>query len=165
MKFLVGMLVGLSATQLHAQTAGDSAAIRVLIREEDAAWSRGDAVAYSRSFAEDGTFTNIAGQHFAGHAAFEAQHARIFQSIYKGTTLAQELVSLQFLSPEVAVAETLVSLSGITQPLPGGVALDAEGRLRTLLLQVFARRSGEWMIVSYHNVVIRPGVALPATIR
>ena len=57
MKVLVGLAIGLMATQLGAQTASDEAAIRSIVQDEIAAWNRGDAVAYSRHFAADGTFT------------------------------------------------------------------------------------------------------------
>jgi hypothetical protein len=42
-----------------------------------------------------------------------------------------------------------------------GLQLDTKGRLRTRLLQVMAKRSGEWQIVVYHNVDIKPDVEAP----
>jgi hypothetical protein len=37
----------------------------------------------------------------------------------------------------------------------------AAGRLRTRLLQVMAKRNGEWQIVVYHNVDLKPDVEAP----
>jgi hypothetical protein len=39
-----------------------------------------------------------------------------------------------------------------------GTATDSKGRLRTRLMQVVARRDGEWKVVAYHNVDVKPGI-------
>jgi uncharacterized protein (TIGR02246 family) len=140
--------------------AADETAIRKIIQDEVAAWNRGDATAYSRQFATDGTFTNIRGQFFTGHDAFLKQHDVIFQGIFKNTTSQQVIVSLKFIRPDVAIVETLTSLSGMPETAPG-TAADSKGRLRTRLLQVVARQDGEWKIVAYHNVDVKPGVPVP----
>jgi len=141
-------------------TTADEIAIRKIIQDEVAAWNRGDAAAYSRHFATDGTFTNIRGQFFIGYEAFLRQHEVIFQGIFKNTILQQDIVSLKFIGPDVAAVETLTSVSGTPQTAPG-TATDSKGRLRTRLLQVVARRGGEWKIVVYHNVDVKPGVPVP----
>jgi uncharacterized protein (TIGR02246 family) len=138
----------------------DEIAIRKIIQDEIAAWNRGDAAAYSRQFAADGTFTNIRGQFFTGHEAFLKQHEVIFQGIFKNTTSHQPVVSLKFNGPDVVVVETLTSVSGMSERAPG-TATDSKGHLRTRLLQVIARRGGEWKIVAYHNVDVKPGVPVP----
>ena len=140
--------------------AADETAIRKIIHDEVAAWNRGDAVAYSRDFAIDGTFTNIRGQFFTGHAAFLKQHEVIFQGIFKNTTLQQDIISLKFVTRDVAVVEVLTSVTGMPATSPG-TAPDSKGRLRTRLLQVVARRGREWKIVAYHNVDVKPGVPVP----
>lgn len=159
MKFLFALST-LLATQLSAQVAGDEAAVRNIIQDETNAWNQGDAAAYSRHFATGGRFTNIRGQRFIGHAAFLKQHEVIFQGIFKHTMLQQDIVSLEFVGPDVAVVETLTSVSGVAQTAPGTV-VDAKGRLRTRLLQVVARQGGEWRVVAYHNVDVKPGVPVP----
>ena len=138
----------------------DETAIRKIVQDEVAAWNRGDATAYSNQFANDGTFTNIRGQFFTGHEAFLKQHEVIFQGIFKNTTSQQDIVSLKFIRPDVAIVETLTSLSGMPETAPG-TATDSKGRLRTRLLQVVARQGGEWKIVAYHNVDVKPGVPVP----
>jgi uncharacterized protein (TIGR02246 family) len=138
----------------------DEIAIRKIIQDEIATWNRGDAAAYSRQFAADGTFTNIRGQFFVGHEAFLKQHEVIFQGIFRNTRLQQGIVSLKFNGPDVAVVETLTSVTGMAETAPG-TATDSKGRLRTRLLQVIARRGGEWKIVAYHNVDVKPGIPVP----
>lgn len=151
--------VSARSVKLIVATA-DEVAIRKIIQDQTSAWNGGDAVAYSRQFASDGTFTNIRGQFFTGHAAFLKQHEVIFQGIFKSTKLQQDVVSLKFIRPDVAVVETLTSVSGMPETAPG-TAPDSKGRLRTRLLQVVARSGGDWKIVAYHNVDVKPGVTVP----
>ena len=138
----------------------DEATIRQIVQDQVSAWNRGDAAAYSRQFASDGTFTNIRGQFFTGHEAFLKQHEVIFQGIFKDSTVQQDIVSLKFIRADIAIVETLTSVSGVAQTSPG-TARDSQGRLRTRLLQVIEKRGKEWKIVAYHNVDVKPGVPVP----
>ena len=70
-------------------------------------------------------------------------------------------MSLRFLTPDVAVCETLTWVSGFNSGAPPDRRLDTKGRLRTRLLQVMEKRDGEWQIVVYHNVDIKPDVETP----
>ena len=128
--------------------------IRRLLAEEDAAWAAGDAAAFARAVAEDAVFTNILGQQFSGRAAFEAQHAAIFASIYAGSKLRQSIAHLRFISDEVAVVDTDIELSG-ARVLPPGYS-SPDGVLRTKLLQVLVRTGEGWRVSAYHNVVVNP---------
>jgi uncharacterized protein (TIGR02246 family) len=71
-----------------------------------AAWNKGDAQAYAEDFAVDGTFTNILGMFFTGHQAFVDRHEEIFKGMFRGTELRQDVVSLKFVRPQMAVVET-----------------------------------------------------------
>jgi uncharacterized protein (TIGR02246 family) len=162
MKVLFGLAIGLLATQLGAQTASDETAIRSIIQDEIAAWNQGDAVAYSRHFSADGTFTNITGQFFTGYEAFLKQHEVIFAGRFKQTRLQQDIVSLRFVRPDVAVVEVLTSVAGVVSAqLAQGTGADAKGRLRTRLLQVVMKQGEEWKVVAYHNVDVKPSIAVP----
>jgi len=161
---LVGLLCSLgwsTGLLLLAQDHSDEVAIRKIVEEEVTAWNKGDAVAYSRHFAEDGTFTNILGEFYKGHDAFENEHAHILNTIFRGSTLQQDIVSLQFANPDVAVVEVLTAVSGAKLPPARKDTLDAKGRLRTRLLQVMVRSGGAWKIVAYHNVEVKNAVSLP----
>jgi len=151
MKVLVGLAIGVLATQIGAQTASDETSIRSIVQDEILAWNQGDAVAYSRHFAVDGTFTNIAGQFFTGYEAFLKQHEVIFAGRFKQTRLQQDIVSLKFVRPDVAVVEVLTAVTGaVAAQLAPGTAGDATGRLRTRLLQVVVKtgRGMEGCLVS-----------------
>ena len=84
----------------------------------------------------------------------------IFKGLFKNTALQQDIVSLRFIRPDVAIVETPKSVSEMPETAPG-TAPDSKGRLRTRLLQVVARQGGEWRIVAYHNVDVKPGVLVP----
>jgi uncharacterized protein (TIGR02246 family) len=158
MKIVLILATMLFATMLGAQSAPDEKAVRKVIQDEGAAWNKGDAQAYSRDFATDGTFTNILGMFFRGHKAFQDRHEEIFKGMFRGTVLQQEVVSLKFVRPDVAVVETLTWVSGFSQSgPPPGTHTDAKGRLCTRLLQVLVRDGGEWKIATYHNVDVKPG--------
>ena len=104
-------MMALFATMANAQSGPDEAAIRSILEEEVTTWNKGDADAYSRHFAAEGTFTNILGLFFTGHEAFRARHEEIFKGTFRGTVLRQDIVSLKFVRPDVVVVETLASVS------------------------------------------------------
>ena len=161
MNYLLALsLVVVATVAAYPQASPDEAAVRSIIHEEIAAWNSGDAVAFSRHFAADGTFTNIRGQFFTGREAFTERHDFIFKGIYRGTTMKQDVVSLKFVRPDVAIVETLTAVIGIQKPSPG-MSTDDKGRLRSRLLQIMVKDGGEWKIVTYHNTDVRPDVPVP----
>jgi uncharacterized protein (TIGR02246 family) len=157
---LVLALVLVAAVAVYPQASPDETAVRNIIQEEIAAWNSGDAAAFSRHFAADGTFTNIRGQFFIGREAFMERHDFIFKGVYRGTTMKQDVVSLKFVRPDVAVVETLTAVIGVQKPLPG-TSTDDKGRLRSRLLQVMVKDGGEWKIVAFHNTDVRADVPVP----
>ena len=157
----LALLLIVSARGLHAQSKSDTVAIQALIENEVMAWNKGDAVAYSRQFAQKGTFTNIQGMFFMGHEVFMQRHEQIFNTVFSKTVLQLKMVALQFVRPDVAVVETLSMVSGFAGDPPLGARLDAKGRLVTRLLQVVVKESADWKIVAYHNVDVKPGVLIP----
>jgi len=160
MKHVLVLTLMLLSPMLLAQAGPDDLAVRQIIQEQVVAWNKGDAEAYSRHFAADGTFTNILGMFFTGHDAFRERHDQIFKGAFRGTTKQEDVVSIRFWRPDVAVVETLQTVNGVQKLFPGTSA-DAKGRLRTRLLQVFVKINGEWKIAVYHNVDVKPGVSVP----
>src|ERR1022692_1704132 len=142
---LVLALVLVAAVAVYPQASPDETAVRNIIQEEIAAWNSGDAAAFSRHFAADGTFTNIRGQFFIGREAFMERH---------------DFISLKFVRPDVAIVETLTAVIGVQKPLPG-TSTDDKGRLRSRLLQVMVKDGGEWKIVAFHNTDVRADVPVP----
>lgn len=142
---------GQSAAQASAK---DEAQIRAIVEEQVAAWNAGDAVAFSKSFAENGSFTNIRGTVFYGHKAFEDRHRDIFTGFFKGSTLAMSITRLRFVRPDVAIADLASELSHLSGT-PPGVGPNTAGRILTRLQQVFVKDNGVWRVESYHNVDVK----------
>lgn len=141
----------------NAQPSDAKAAIENVLQEETTSWRKGDGIMYSKSFADDGTFTNIRGEFFTGKKAFEDRHVEIFNTFFKGTTVTQNIVSLKFIKPDVAIVETLCWVSGFGPQPPARLVLDAKGRLVTRLMQVMMKEGADWKIMAYHNVAVGPG--------
>jgi uncharacterized protein (TIGR02246 family) len=159
MKCLLVLATVLVATATP-QISPDETAVRNIVQEEIAAWNSGDAAAYSRHFATDGTFTNIRGEFFTGRQPFIEKHDNLFKGPFHGSTLKQDVVSLKFVRPDVAVVEVLTSVTGIQKLFPG-TNTDDKGRLRTRLLQVLVKDGREWKITAYHNTDVKSGVPVP----
>ena len=135
-------------------SATGEAEIRAIVEEQVTAWNAGDAVAFSNSFAENGSFTNIRGTVFYGHKAFEDRHREIFTGFFKGSKLAMSITRIRFVRPDVAIVDLATELSNLSGA-PPGVRLDAAGRIITRLQQVLVKDNGVWRVESYHNVDVK----------
>jgi len=140
---------------LRADTTRDEKTIRNMLDQEVAFWNAGDAIGYSRPFTSDCTFTNIRGMFFKGQKAFEERHAEIFKGEFRGTVLKQEVVSIKFVRTEVAIVETLTTVSNFPGPVPPGVRANENGSIHTRFLQVFVKTGEDWKIATYHNVDLK----------
>jgi hypothetical protein len=58
------------------------------------------------------------GQFFTGRQAFFDRHDFVFRGQFHGSTLKQDIVSLKFVRPDVAVVEVLTSLTGFQKLSP-----------------------------------------------
>lgn len=152
----------LSVTLAYSQAKSDTAAIHQILLEEAEGWNNGDAAAYSRHFSNEGTFTNIMGMFFTGHATFLERHDVIFKGMFKNTNFRQDIVSFRFIRPEVAVVETLITVSGFSESaLSNSIHVDQKGHLITRLLQVMVKEENAWKIAVYHNVELKASVPVP----
>lgn len=133
------------------------AAIGALLARQDAAWCAGDAAAFGADVLPDVVFTNVVGMFSIGKEPFDAQHAHIFATIYRGSRMAQELVHVTMASAEVAIVDTLTAVTGYGHLPPGAAPID--GALRTRLEQVLVRRDDAWRVQAFHNVPVSPAAA------
>ncbi len=135
---------------------GEEAALRQLLTEQAEAWNQGDATAWSKDFAPEARFINIAGMAFNGRQEIEQRHAAIFASFFKGSRSQVTVQTVRFLGPEVAVVDTEHEVTGY-QGLPPGIrATDASGALRTRMRYVLTKVSKKWRIVAGQNTAILP---------
>jgi uncharacterized protein (TIGR02246 family) len=133
---------------------GDEEEIRRIIAQQTAAWNRGDAEGYGEACRDDVSFTNILGMRWETRAGFNVRHAEMFRTVFAGSELAMAVERLRFHGTAVAVAELLTELRDF-RGLPPGIAADADGRLRTRMLEVFVKSDGAWVIAACHNTAVR----------
>ena len=113
-----------------------------------AAWNAGDAAGFAAPFALDAEFINIFGALFIGREAVEAQHARIFATIYKGSVAAFQAVTARALAPDVVHAVISCRLDVRDGP--------AAGVMETLMNVVLVRDGESWPIAAFHNTRVTP---------
>jgi uncharacterized protein (TIGR02246 family) len=160
MKIALVATLTLFAITVGAQSTENEDAVRKIIQDEVTSWNKGDAEAYSRHFAVDGTFTNLLGMFFTGRNAFRERHEKAFDGIFRGSTKQEDIVSIKFVRPDVVIVETLQSTAGF-HGLPSSANVDSKGRLRTRLLQVLVKDSDGWKIEAYHMVDVKAGTSVP----
>jgi uncharacterized protein (TIGR02246 family) len=134
----------------------DRALIAQLVGRQRDAWNVGDAKSFSDAFLPDGCFVNVLGALTYGREPFEAQHAKIFSTIYKGSHIELPIRRIHFLRPDVAIVDLDAELSGCKH-LPPGLRTEADGIVRTRLQEVLSKESDKWMVASFHNVDVKPG--------
>jgi len=143
------------------QTDQESRAIAELVQQQCDAWNAGDAKRFASGFQADGCFVNILGALTYGLEPFEAQHAKIFSTVYDGSRIKMPIRRIHFLRPDVAIVDIDAELSGYLH-LPPGITASDDGILHTRLQEVLSREREGWMVASFHNVDVKPG-APPAS--
>lgn len=140
----------------------DHAAILSLLAAENAAWAAGDAAAFSADVTDDIVFTNVVGMFSVGRVPFAGQHASIFATFYRGTTLRQTVAHITLVRPDVAIVDTLAEVTGFGDLPPPIAAHVADGALRTRLEQVMVHNDGRWQVAAFHNVPVDAAVVAAA---
>lgn len=70
------------------------------------AWNAGDGAAMAACFAEDAVFTDVVGRVQRGRATIAAEHQKIFDTIYRGSSNELRLVESRELAEGVLVLNT-----------------------------------------------------------
>ncbi len=136
----------------------DEQEIRRTIAAQVDGWNRGDARAWATAADGDVGFTNILGMRWDTRTGFETRHAEMFRGVFAGSHLTIEIERLRSPHPEVAVAELLTTLTGF-RAVPPGIAVAADGKLYTRMLEVFVKHADGWRIVACHNTAVQPAAA------
>jgi uncharacterized protein (TIGR02246 family) len=134
--------------------AADERAITSIILEQDNAWNTGDGPLYVSKMLPDVTCTNIVGVFFANRDSFAANMSGLFSGQFKGSINHQTIQSIRFITPDIAVVDSISSLSGMERVPVGAQAV--AGTMHSRPEQVMVRRADGWRIISFHNVTINP---------
>ena len=163
MKTILRLVIALALLWTISTASEDSKAevpIRDIVAEQAAAWNAGDGLAYARHMAPEVSFTNIFGMVMYGASAFAARHQEILGTFYKGTQKRHVIRRIRFVTPEVAIVDIDNEVHGV-KVMPAGLAVPADGVLRTQLMEVFVRRNDVWVVEAYHNVDTKPAAKSP----
>lgn len=127
-------------------SAEDEAAIRDNVKQMESGWNAKSGASYARPFANDADFVVINGMHIQGHEAIEKNHQRIFDTVFKNTTVSLTVKQVRFLRPDVAV----VHVSGHRD------APEAERKLvmDATMVMVMTKEGGQWKIASFQNTEV-----------
>lgn len=129
-----------------ALTAADEAAIRQIVAGLETSWNAADGAGYGAHFTEDADFVNVYGHHFTGRDVIAADHQRIFETVYRGSTNSGAVEAMRALGPGIALAHAAWHLR-----IPAGEGV-REGRARATL--VLAKGDDGWRIAAFHNTTI-----------
>ena len=132
--------------------SNDEAGVRSVVHGFEDAWNHHDMNALAAVFAPDGDFVNVIGMRWIGREAIKQAHAASHATIFKNSTLSIGDTTIHFLTPDIAVARSLWSLSGQTDR--GG---KEEAPRTGILTHVLTRTAGHWVIVTSQNTdIIKP---------
>ncbi|HWS54732.1 MAG TPA: SgcJ/EcaC family oxidoreductase [Pyrinomonadaceae bacterium] len=126
--------------------AADDRAVRENVSRMEAGWNAKSGELFAKPFAEDADYVVINGLHIRGREAIDKGHQRIFDTVYKDSTLALTVRQVRFLRPDVA----LVHVNARNQVRQAGETREA-GAIITL---VMVRDAGAWKITAFQNTQV-----------
>lgn len=144
---LAAVLACALGASAQTQTAGgDDALLRENVRQLEAGWNSKSGAAFAKPFAEDADYVIINGSQIKGRETIAEGHQRIFDTIYKDSTLTLSVKQVRMLRADVAV----VHVSGHLKSTQG--AGDA------VITLVMTKENGAWKIAAFQNtpVAARP---------
>ena len=134
------------AAPARANDSSDEAAIRDNVRQMETGWNRKSGALFARPFAEDADYVVINGMHIRGREAIDKGHQRIFDTVYKETTLSLAVEKVRYLRPDVAIVH---AHARATTPQPAGPR-ETEARI-TL---VMSKEKDGWRIAAFQNTEV-----------
>ncbi|HEX7709764.1 MAG TPA: SgcJ/EcaC family oxidoreductase [Sphingomonadaceae bacterium] len=113
-----------------------------------AAWNAHDMEALAALFDPEASFVNRFGHYVRGVDEIVALHRPIHDTIYRDSTLRNELIDVARVGDEVAIVHFWSRLAaGLAHPA-GPHEVD------TLILSVLTRRQEDWRILALENVTL-----------
>src|SRR6201988_5513925 len=147
MKKLVTLaLLTLFAVSASAQNnnAADESAMSEAVKQLETGWNTKSGSALAKPFAEDADYVVINGMYIKGRAVIETQHQRIFDTIFKDTTLSLTVKQIRFLRSDVAV----VHVSGQR------VGPAKEHNQEAMITLMLTKEKQGWVIAAFQNTQI-----------
>jgi uncharacterized protein (TIGR02246 family) len=124
--------------------AADEAAIRENVKQMASGWNTRSGAVFATPFAEDADYVIINGSYIKGRAEIEQSHQRIFDTIFKDTTVTLNVKQIRFLRPEVAVVHVSGRRDSPTKELVE----------ETLVTMVMTKEKQNWKIAAFQNTAV-----------
>lgn len=121
------------------------------------AWNDHDMEAFAALFHADATFVNRFGRYVRGVDEIIGMHRPIHETVYRDSTLDNELIDVVPLGEGAAIVHCWSRLS------PGAAHPAGPHHVDTLILAVVTQRDGDWRILALQNVTLtdpRTGAAI-----
>ena len=112
------------------------------------AWNAHDMTALGGLFDEDATFVNRFGHYVRGIDEIVALHAPIHETIYRDSTLENELISV------IQITDGAVVIHFWSRLAAGAAHPAGPHQVDTLILAVLTRQNGIWLIRALENVTL-----------
>jgi uncharacterized protein (TIGR02246 family) len=134
----------MTANFADTATETEVAAVRAVVDGIAESWAANDPDGFADAYTEDASMVLSGDRYFKGREVIRKMTVHQFKAAHQGTTLLQNIVDVQFLSPEAAVVIT-----------DGGVLTDGETEphpARALRATWVMAKNGEgWKIAAYQN--------------
>ncbi len=130
----------------NSASGADDAALKAVVAGFSNGWNTHDAHAMCSSLADDIEWVNWRGEPLGSRQAVEDEHARLFADLYKDTHRTDEVKSIRYLSPELAVVDDYWTMTGARKrdrsdwPYRAGYSNF-----------VMAKRNGRWIVIVSHT--------------
>ncbi|HKQ99994.1 MAG TPA: SgcJ/EcaC family oxidoreductase [Pyrinomonadaceae bacterium] len=155
-RILAGVLLvaacglGAYAQGAHAPKPGevDDAAIRASVKNMVDGWNTKSGELFAKPFAADADYVVINGMHLQGHDVIAQSHQRIFDTIYKDSTLSLSVKQIRYLRPDVAV----VHVTGNNKTRRGAETMESNA----IITLVMTKEQDAWKIVAFQNTQVVP---------
>ena len=146
--FMTLLMLGFSGQPMQSQNsrAADEAAMRESVKQMETGWNTKSGALFAKPFAEDADYVIINGMYIKGREAIQMGHQRIFDTVYKDTSLSLTVKQIRFLRPDVAVVHVNARREGPTKEL----ASDA------ILTLVMTKEQHGWSIAAFQNTAVTP---------
>jgi uncharacterized protein (TIGR02246 family) len=136
----LALLALLSPMMTAAVRAADEQPIKDRIEEFRSAWNKDDTTAMAAVFTDDGTLINPVGVYAQGPAAIEKVFVQEHTGRFKATRYVTSDIKIQWVTPDVAVADVTANISGVHGP-DGAAAPDYPHHVTWVLV----KKDGKWM--------------------
>ena len=146
-------LMVLAPVEVIAQTVHDEAGLRSIFQDQEAAWNRGDGVAFAAAFSEDSDFINVPGDLVQGRTMIATRHGAILAGPLKGSHNTISIRTVTVVKTDLVIVEADHSTSDF-HSLPPGIVATTPGLLKTRMTYIAKQQNGKWLIAFAQNSAV-----------